>query len=153
MAAGSWSAATFVNDEARRLTERDVVKDIEAAAPKPPSADELKLYYLDELFAWLENRARNYNEPAQRGRALEQATEERQPTLEELLPHVIGKIDPKLKKRKGIPPPVRPVHRLDRETTGLMVFARTAAAESNLCTTVPRAFDQTTLCCWSRTER
>ena len=35
-------------------------------------------------------------------------------------------------RRKGLPPPVRAVHRLDRETSGLMVFARTAKAEQIL---------------------
>src|SRR5262249_24736641 len=32
-------------------------------------------------------------------------------------------------RTKGVPPPARAVHRLDRETSGLMVFARTHAAE------------------------
>jgi 23S rRNA pseudouridine1911/1915/1917 synthase len=33
---------------------------------------------------------------------------------------------------RGVPPPVRAVHRLDRDTSGIMVFARTHAAERNL---------------------
>jgi 23S rRNA pseudouridine1911/1915/1917 synthase len=43
-----------------------------------------------------------------------------------------GKGDLGRAAKKGVSPPVRPVHRLDRETSGLMVFARTAAAEIHL---------------------
>jgi 23S rRNA pseudouridine1911/1915/1917 synthase len=47
------------------------------------------------------------------------------PTLADLLP---GLLSPVVGKR----PPVRAVHRLDKETSGLVVFARTAAAERDL---------------------
>jgi len=53
-----------------------------------------------------------------------------EPTLDELLPGILAKIEKR--KRKGPPPPVRAVHRLDRDTSGLMVFARSVAAERHL---------------------
>jgi 23S rRNA pseudouridine1911/1915/1917 synthase len=46
-------------------------------------------------------------------------------TLADLLPGLLA-------HGTGRPAPVRAVHRLDKETSGLVVFARTAAAESNL---------------------
>lgn len=46
------------------------------------------------------------------------------PTLADLLPGLLG--------REGKRAPVRAVHRLDKETSGLVVFARTAAAERHL---------------------
>jgi 23S rRNA pseudouridine1911/1915/1917 synthase len=57
-----------------------------------------------------------------------------QPTLDETLPRVIERHETKGKgpKKKGRPPRVRAVHRLDRETSGLMVFARTPVAETHL---------------------
>jgi 23S rRNA pseudouridine1911/1915/1917 synthase len=48
------------------------------------------------------------------------------PTLADLLPALLAHGKP------GRQPPVRAVHRIDKETSGLVVFARTAAAESNL---------------------
>jgi 23S rRNA pseudouridine1911/1915/1917 synthase len=48
------------------------------------------------------------------------------PTLADLLPGLLAQGKP------GRQPPVRAVHRIDKETSGLVVFARTAAAESNL---------------------
>lgn len=48
------------------------------------------------------------------------------PTLQDLLPAVLPR------SRGGKPAAVRAVHRLDKETTGLVVFARTPAAEGNL---------------------
>jgi 23S rRNA pseudouridine1911/1915/1917 synthase len=67
-----------------------------------------------------------------------------QPTLEDMLPRVLAKKEaggrrPRPHERQRGPakrpirtPPVRPVHRLDRDTSGLMVFARTVPAERHL---------------------
>lgn len=59
----------------------------------------------------------------------------REPTLEDLLPDVLA--ESLTTSRRGQthrvrPPRVIPVHRLDRDTSGLMVFARTVAAERSL---------------------
>jgi 23S rRNA pseudouridine1911/1915/1917 synthase len=48
------------------------------------------------------------------------------PTLADLLPELLAK------GRPGRHPPVRAVHRLDKDTTGLVVFARTVEAERHL---------------------
>jgi 23S rRNA pseudouridine1911/1915/1917 synthase len=48
------------------------------------------------------------------------------PTLADLLPGLLAGA------RRGKPGTVRAVHRLDKDTSGLVVFARTRAAESNL---------------------
>jgi 23S rRNA pseudouridine1911/1915/1917 synthase len=119
-------------DEARRLGENDVVKILAQAAPKPPDQSDLRLHYLDEFLCVVEKPARITTNRHKEEEMWSQKRKQRQPTLEELLPGVIAKLDPRLKKHRGVPPPVRPVHRLDRETTGLMVFARTAQAESRL---------------------
>jgi 23S rRNA pseudouridine1911/1915/1917 synthase len=51
-----------------------------------------------------------------------------------MLPQVIARREGQRAKKagRGVPPPVRPVHRLDRETGGLMVFARSVRAERGL---------------------
>ncbi len=53
-----------------------------------------------------------------------------QPTLDELLPRLIAKREGR--RGRAAVRRLRPVHRLDRDTSGLMVFARTAAAEKHL---------------------
>ncbi|MDX1963607.1 MAG: RluA family pseudouridine synthase [Pirellulales bacterium] len=125
-------SGNLCQDEARRLTERDVVKILERSAPKPPDAGDLRLYYLDDHVCVVDKPARLTSNRHKEEELWSNKRKQRQPTLEELLPQVIAKLDPKLQRHKGVPPPVRPVHRLDRETTGLMVFARTASAESRL---------------------
>jgi 23S rRNA pseudouridine1911/1915/1917 synthase len=63
-----------------------------------------------------------------------------QPTLDELIPRVIAKVEGKSggkgPKAKGGPKrgvrQVRAVHRLDRDTSGLLVFARTSEAQEGL---------------------
>ncbi|HEV2972694.1 MAG TPA: RluA family pseudouridine synthase [Pirellulales bacterium] len=119
-------------DAGRRLTLKDVVKILPTPAAAPPRADDVKIRYLDEHLVVVEkpagltsNRHKDeQNWPARR--------KQLQPTLDELLPHLIARADPRMRRRKGIPPPVRPVHRLDRDTSGLMIFARSVRAERHL---------------------
>jgi 23S rRNA pseudouridine1911/1915/1917 synthase len=48
------------------------------------------------------------------------------------VPRIIRKLDPHWKNKPGGMPPLFPVHRLDRDTGGLLVFARTRKAERHL---------------------
>ena len=116
-------------DAGRRLRLVDVVKVLARPMPPPPKEDAVRIRYLDKDVVVVEKPAgvtttRHAEErdwPARRRQV--------QPTLDELLPRVIAR---KEGRRKGLPPPVRAVHRLDRETSGLMVFARTVKAEQVL---------------------
>ncbi len=119
-------------DAGRRLKLQDVVKILPQSAPRPPRADDIVVRHLDEHVVVVEkptgltsNRHKEeVHWPARR--------KQLQPTVDEFLPRVIAKLDARLKKHKGVPPPVRAVHRLDRDTSGLMVFARTVKAERHL---------------------
>lgn len=123
-------------DAARRLKEGEVVKVLEVAAAPLPKADDVRIVHLDDAVVVVEkptglNTTRHHEEsswPARRRQA--------QPTLEELVPDAIGR---HLHRRFGRVPgraepkrrraaPVRAVHRIDRETSGLVVFARTVPA-------------------------
>jgi 23S rRNA pseudouridine1911/1915/1917 synthase len=55
-----------------------------------------------------------------------------QPTLDEVLPRIVAACAPSPVRRKGPPPRLRAVHRLDRDTSGVMVFARSPQAERHL---------------------
>jgi len=119
-------------DPARRLKLQDVVKLLARPGQAPPKPQDVAVVYLDEHIVVVDkpagmttNRHREELDAPARRRQL-------QPTLDEVLPHIITRIEGKKKRHKGVPPPVRAVHRLDRETSGLIVFARTGEAESGL---------------------
>lgn len=122
-------------DEARRLKTGDVVKVWRDPVPGVATPQDLRLVYFDRHLVVVDKPSgvtsvRHHEErnwPARR--------KQFQPTLDELLPAALA-------RRGGTPaarrdpssrlPRVRPVHRLDRDTSGLMVFARTPAAEQGL---------------------
>ncbi|MFM8733787.1 MAG: RluA family pseudouridine synthase [Pirellulales bacterium] len=130
-------------DAARRLKDGEVVKVLEVSAAPPPKADDVRSVHLDDVVVVVDKppgvtTTRHHEEaswPARRRQV--------QPTLEEMMPDVIGRYlaaragravrgkaaagtqPPRKPGRAG---PVYPVHRIDRETSGLVVFARTVPA-------------------------
>jgi 23S rRNA pseudouridine1911/1915/1917 synthase len=119
-------------DEGRRLADEDVVKVLGQSAPKPPSEQDVRLQYLDAHLVVVEKPSGVTSTRHAEERTWPQRRRQLRPTLEEMLPLIIAKVDPSVRRRRGVPPPVRAVHRLDRETSGLMVFARTVTAERGL---------------------
>jgi 23S rRNA pseudouridine1911/1915/1917 synthase len=122
-------------DEARRLQPKEVVKVLAQSAPPLPTAEQIRIVFLDEHVVVVEKppgltstrHSEELSWPARRRQF--------QPTLDEMLPSILARKEGqrgKSKASRGVPPPVRPVHRLDRETGGLMVFARTVRAERGL---------------------
>ena len=118
-------------DSARRLTKNDVVKLVAVPFAPTPEADQLRIRYLDEHIVVVEKPAgvTTVRHPEERFWSADR--KQVQPTLDEMLPRAIQKeegarhVGPRF-------PRVRPVHRLDRDTSGLMIFARTVSAERNL---------------------
>jgi 23S rRNA pseudouridine1911/1915/1917 synthase len=118
-------------DPARRLRLSDVVKILAHSAAPPPKEDDIRVRFLDAHVVVAEKPAGMTTTRHAEERDWPTRRRQIQPTLDELLPHVIARIE-KVKRRKGPPPPVRAVHRLDRDTSGLIVFARTVPAERHL---------------------
>lgn len=150
-------------DEARRVKPGDVVRLWEQPLPRPIDTSDIRLAFLDEHLLVVEkpagiNSVRHFEE-----RSLSTRRRQLQPTLDELLPPVLAKIQrlrwpplpPKgmnkgvrreptkaskdslpIQNAKKLPPELQvfPVHRLDRNTSGLMLFARTRDAEQRLMT-------------------
>jgi 23S rRNA pseudouridine1911/1915/1917 synthase len=113
-------------DAARRLKEGDVVELLARPLPPPPAADDIVLRYLDEHVVVVEKPAgmNTVRHPAEL-----QWTDDRRalsPTLQDLVPRGIAQRTGSRGAR------LRVVHRLDKETSGLLVFARTVTAESSL---------------------
>ncbi len=147
-------------DDARRVSEKDVIKLWKQPLAKPVDTQDLRIAYIDEHLVVVEKPAgvtsvRHFAE-----RKLSTRRRQLQPTLEELLPPVLAKLQrlrwpplpPKgmnrgkkhqrplgkkslsIQNAKKLPPELQviAVHRLDRDTSGLMIFARTTAAEQKL---------------------
>ncbi|MGQ0635542.1 MAG: RluA family pseudouridine synthase [Planctomycetaceae bacterium] len=134
-------------DEGRRLKADEVVKVLAHPAAPPPREEDVRIRYLDAHLVVVEKPAGMTTLRHPEERRWPAARRQKQPTLDELLPQIIARREqsPRRPKRSGKAPfrrqgrtrpaarPVtrrlRPVHRIDRETSGLMVFARTVDAE------------------------
>lgn len=140
-------------DEGRRLKEEEVVKLLAHPAAVPPKEDDVRIRFLDAHLVVIEKPAgmTTLRHPDERN--WPKRRRQLQPTLDELLPRIIEKREQGARRGKGPAPragrypakqrpPVRPgpprrlraVHRIDRETSGLMIFARTVDAERLLGT-------------------
>jgi 23S rRNA pseudouridine1911/1915/1917 synthase len=125
-------------DPARRVKADDVIKLLNQPKAELPSEDDVAIVHVDAHVVVVEKPAgmttlRHAEEkdwPARR--------KQLQPTLDELLPKVLAERGGRRPApggsgrrggKRGRQPQVRPVHRLDRETSGLIVFARSVEAE------------------------
>jgi 23S rRNA pseudouridine1911/1915/1917 synthase len=117
-------------DPARRVQEGESVEVLAVASPKLKAQEAIVIRHVDAHLVVVEKPAgmstvrhpseRDWNE---RRKALS-------PTLEDLVPKRIAQAAGRT--RKGPLPRLRIVHRLDKETSGLVVFARSVAAEQGL---------------------
>lgn len=120
-------------DPGRRLSLQDVVKILPHPTAAPPTQEDVRVRYLDAHVVVVEKPAGMTSTRHAEERDWPARRRQLQPTLDELLPQVIARMESaKGRRRKGVPPAVRAVHRLDRDTSGLMVFARSRAAERHL---------------------
>jgi len=127
-------------DVARRLKVGEVVKVLDTPAAAPPRADDVRVVHLDDDVVVVEKptgltTTRHHEEAAWPARR-----RQLQPTLDELVPEAIATFlaERRRGRQPGEPaggkptrrrvPPVRAVHRIDRETSGLVVFARNVPA-------------------------
>jgi len=135
-------------DEGRRLKSGDVVRLLPHPAAAPPTEDDVRIRHLDPHLVIVEKPAGMTTLRHAEERAWPKQRRQLQPTLDEVLPaaiarwqrrsrggQVLGAGQPTGRRsgnKNSLPAStrrVRAVHRLDRETSGLMVFARTVDAE------------------------
>lgn len=119
------------SDEARRLKEDEVVVLLDHPKPLPRTAHPLRLVvrHLDEHVVVVEKPSgvNTVRHPAE----LEWSEERREldPTLQDLTQWAVAH---QLNRAPRDVPRLRIVHRLDKETSGLVAFARSALAEREL---------------------
>ncbi len=118
-------------DEARRLKEGEVVVVLDKPKPLPKTAtpERLVIRHLDEHVVVIEKPSgvNTVRHPAE----LEWSEQRRKldPTLQDLTLWAVAR---KLDRSPRDLPPLRIVHRLDKETSGLLCFARSPLAERHL---------------------
>ena len=118
-------------DSARRLAEGEVVALLEKPVHRPKAAtpDGLVIRHLDEHVVVIEKPAgmNTVRHPSE----LEWSEERRRlvPTLQDVTQWAIAQ---RLNRQARTLPPLRIVHRLDKETSGLICFARSPLAEREL---------------------
>jgi 23S rRNA pseudouridine1911/1915/1917 synthase len=117
-------------DPARRLREGVRVELLARPAARPRQSEDIALRHLDEHLIVVEKPSgmSTVRHPLERGWT--QRRKALSPTLEDLVPPLIARREGRL--RKGPLPRLRVVQRLDKETSGLVVFGRTVAAERGL---------------------
>jgi 23S rRNA pseudouridine1911/1915/1917 synthase len=145
-------------DEGRRVQAGDVLKVWDHPLARPAGQSDVRIVYLDQHLVVVQKPAGVTTLRHREETDLPQRRKQLQPTLDELLPQVLAAhlgirretnptrqrgrdSDPKRQRgnpRRSRKPVVdsrliiRLVHRLDRDTSGLMVFARTTQAEQKL---------------------
>jgi 23S rRNA pseudouridine1911/1915/1917 synthase len=117
-------------DPARRLKEGDRVEVTDKPAPKPREPESIVLRHLDEHVVVVEKPAgmNTVRHPSERDWS--EGRKALSPTLQDLVPKLIAQRQHGSRKVKQ--GRLRVVHRLDKATSGLLVFARTVEAERGL---------------------
>jgi 23S rRNA pseudouridine1911/1915/1917 synthase len=117
-------------DPARRLKEGETVELLARPAAKAPQDDAIVIRHLDDHLVVVEKPSgiSTVRHPVER--AWTERRKALSPTLEDRVPRLIARREGRV--RKGPLPRLRVVQRLDKETSGLVVFARTVAAERGL---------------------
>jgi 23S rRNA pseudouridine1911/1915/1917 synthase len=117
-------------DPARRLREGQIIEILDRPAPKARQHETVKIVHLDTHIVVIEKPSgiSTVRHPLERDWPAKRKA--LSPTLEEIVPKLIAQREGH--SRKGPPPRLRVVHRIDKETSGLVVFARTVPAERGL---------------------
>lgn len=119
----------LVLDSARRVKEGDAVELFGRPAPQPRHAETIVLRHLDEHLVVVEKPSglNTVRHPLERD--WKDQRKELSPTLEDIVPRLIARAEGRPVKSM---PRLRVVHRLDKETSGLVVFGGTVPAERGL---------------------
>lgn len=121
-------------DEGRKLTGSEVVRVLPEAQAAPPRADDVRIHHVDAHLVVVEKPAGMTTMRHSEELEWPERRKDRQPTLDEVLPRLLSKRQSSRQpnRERAKLSRVRAVHRLDRDTSGLLVFARTAEAERHL---------------------
>ena len=122
-------------DEGRQLSKGDVITIFEHPLPPPPTDKDVNIRYVDADLVVVEKPSGMVTLRRNSDLNWSWARKNLQPTLDECVPRLIGKhaagkrnSEHNLKKL----PRLLPVHRIDRDTSGLLAFARNKDSQTRI---------------------
>lgn len=110
---------TLCLDESRRLSGGDVVRLLSQSLP-PVGAADVRIHYRDAHLVVVEKPPRMLTLRHAAEQHWPQRRKDRQPSLDEIVSRMLAS---KAQRRRDERRPIFPVHRIDRDTSGLLVFA------------------------------
>ena len=116
-------------DEARRLKPGEIVEVATRSQGAPPTAADVRLVHVDDDVLVVDKPAGMITLRHRSERGWSSEKKSRQPALDDLLPDLIAPGENRAGCAVGR---IFSVHRIDRETSGLLVFARNVAARDSL---------------------
>lgn len=122
-------------DEARRLGKGEVVTVRSKPAPPPPSDKDVKVHYVDNDLVIVQKPSGMVTLRRKSDVNWSWERKNQQPTLDECVPRLIGEHSAKKHKKDRIDkrlPKLLSVHRIDRDSSGLLVFARNEEAQTKI---------------------
>jgi 23S rRNA pseudouridine1911/1915/1917 synthase len=124
--------STVCVDEARRVVTGDVLELGEQPNRLPPKSSDVHIVYVDAHVVVVEKPTgmMTHRRPEERNWSDERKA--RQPALDESLNDLLQRRAVGSGRNRPRQSQVRCVHRLDRDTSGILVFARNEAAEESL---------------------
>lgn len=122
-------------DEARRLSPGEIVTVSDRALAPPPGDKNVNVLFVDQQIVVVEKPHGMLT--LRRKSEYSWSWEKRnlQPTLDECVPRILGEHAAKKKNENRVQrkhPKLYPIHRLDRDSSGVMVFARNKEAQTNI---------------------
>ena len=125
------------SDAERRLTAGSVVKLLRTPQPQPADERDVRLLFWDDHVVVVDKPPGVTSVRHASERDWPRRRRQHQPTLEE---HVNSILRKATRKHTRVTP-VRPVHRLDRDTSGVMVFAPYKSSGTRSRASIPRTLD------------
>jgi 23S rRNA pseudouridine1911/1915/1917 synthase len=127
--------AVMCMDEARRLGRGEVVSVSEQPGPKPPSDEDVDVKYVDDDLVIVEKPPGMETLRRKSDLSWSWTRKNLQPTLDECVPRLIGEHSARKHKSERNTmrlPKLFPVHRIDRDSSGLLTFARNEEAQTRI---------------------
>lgn len=122
-------------DEARRLGQGEVVAVTEHPVPPPPTEEDVRVIYVDKQLVIAEKPSGMLTLRRASEKAWPWARRKVQPTLDECVPRLIREHAARKNNSQKLHQHLTrlfPVHRIDRDSSGLLLFARNEEAQKNI---------------------
>lgn len=122
-------------DEARRLAEGEVVTICDRPVPPPPTDKDVTIRHVDKDIIIVEKPSGMITLRRASEKSWSWNRRNQQPTLDECIPRLIGEHAAKRRNAERVDqkmPRLYSIHRIDRDSSGLLVFARNEEAQKNI---------------------